>query len=140
MTIRDFHYFVGETLMCCQRIEHDIKLIYAGMQAGDMDYNFEIISKKKMTLGTVVQYLKMLDRSDGKWYFADEDYVLLKQITEIRNHWAHKGYCEFIYSNNNDDFIRQARRLENDHNRLVGLSNTIEKVRFECLRKYGRID
>ena len=105
----DFHYYVGRTIMNCQAIEHDIKLIYAGMKAGDMDDNLAMIAKKKMTLGTVVSNLKALDRSDDKWFFSDGDYELLKKITDIRNHWAHKAYCEFIYSNNNVDFVRQAR-------------------------------
>ena len=135
----DFHYYVGRTIMHCQAIEHDIKLIYAGMKAGDMYDNLDMITKKKMTLGTVLKNLKSVDRSDDKWFFSDGDYKLLKQITNIRNHWAHKAYCEFIYSRNNDDFIRQARRLENDHNRLEKLSNTIEEVRLKVLRKYGRI-
>ena len=134
----DFHYYVGRTIMNCQAIEHDIKLIYAGMKAGDMDDNLAMIAKKKMTLGTVVGNLKALDRSDDKWFFSDGDYELLKKITDIRNHWAHKAYCEFIYSNNNVDFVRQARRLENDHNILENLSNTIELVRLKFLRKYGR--
>lgn len=135
----DFHYYVGRTMMNCQAIEHDIKLIYAGMKAGDMDANLSMIAEKKMTLGTVLGNLKALDRSDKNWFFSDGDYELLKQITDIRNHWAHKAYCEFIYSDRNDDFIRQARRLENDHNRLEKLSKTIEEVRLKVLRKYGRI-
>ena len=136
----DFHYYVGRTIMHCQAIEHDVKLIYAGMRSGNMDRTLSEISKQKMTLGMILGNLKSLDRSDNDWFFSDSDFELLKQITDIRNHWAHKAYCEFIYSDNEDDFVRQARRLENDHNRLEKLSNTIEKVRIKALRKYGRID
>lgn len=135
----DFHYYVGRTIMHCQTIEHDIKLIYAGMKAGDIDENLDAIAKQKMTLGTVLKHLKSLDRSDNNWFFSNGDYELLKQVTDIRNHWAHKSYCEFIYSRDNNDFVRQARRLENDHNRLEKLSDTIEDVRLKALRKYGRI-
>ena len=136
----DFHFYVGRTIMHCQTIEHDIKLIYAGMKAGDMDDTLDMIEEKKMTLGMVLKNLKELDRSDDNHFFSDSDFELLKDITNIRNHWAHKAYCEFVYSSDNNDFIRQARRLENDHNRLERLSETIEKVRFKALRQYGRID
>ncbi len=126
--------------MHCQTIEHDIKLIYAGMKAGNMDKTLDIIAEKRMTLGMVLKNLKELDHSDNKPFFSESDYDLLKQITDIRNHWAHKAYCEFLYSDDENDFVRQARRLENDHNRLEGLSETIEDVRFRVLRKYGRIE
>lgn len=135
----DFHYYVGRIIMHCQTIEHDIQLIYAGMKAGNLGDNLDIISKNKMTLGTVLKNLKCVDRSDDKWFFSDGDYDLLKQITNIRNYWAHKAYCNFVYSDESDDFVRQARRLENDHNRLEKLSKTIESVRLKVLRKYGRI-
>ena len=138
--IETFHTYVGRTIMHCQTIEHDIKLIYAGMKAGNMDKTLDIIAEKRMTLGMVLKNLKELDRSDNKPFFSESDYDLLKQITVIRNHWAHKAYCEFLYSDDENDFVRQARRLENDHNRLEGLSETIEDVRFRVLRKYGRIE
>lgn len=138
--IETFHTYVGRTIMHCQTIEHDIKLIYAGMKAGNMDKTLDIIAEKRMTLGMVLKNLKELDRSDNKPFFSESDYDLLKQITDIRNHWAHKAYCEFLYSDDENDFVRQARRLENDHNRLEGLSETIEDVRFRVLRKYGRIE
>lgn len=138
--IETFHTYVGRTIMHCQTIEHDIKLIYAGMKAGNMDKTLDIIAEKRMTLGMVLKNLKELDHSDNKPFFSESDYDLLKQITDIRNHWAHKAYCEFLYSDDENDFVRQARRLENDHNRLEGLSETIEDVRFRVLRKYGRIE
>lgn len=135
-----FHTYVGRVMMHCQTIEHDIMLIYAGMKAGDMDEHLKEIKEKKLTLGQVLKHLKDLDRTDDNHFFSDEDYSLLKQIRDIRNHWAHEAYCEFVYSNNDDDFIRQARRLENDHNRLEKLSKTIEDVRLRALRLYGRIE
>ena len=135
----DFHYYVGRTIIHCQTIEHDMQLIYAGIKSGDMDDNLDMISKNKMTLGIVLKNLQLVDRSDDNWFFSDGDYELLKQITKILNHWAHHAYCDFLYSNKSCDFVRQARRLENDHNRLEKLSKTIESVRLKVLRKYGRI-
>jgi len=60
----DYHRLVGETLMFCQAIEHDVKAIYAGMLEGDYDQNLERIKKK--TLGQTLTLLKQLDESDGK--------------------------------------------------------------------------
>ena len=89
--IETFHTYVGRTIMHCQTIEHDIKLIYAGMKAGNMDKTLDIIAEKRMTLGMVLKNLKELDHSDNKPFFSESDYDLLKQITDIRNHWAHKA-------------------------------------------------
>ena len=41
MDINYFHTKLGETLMYCQIIEHDIKFILAGMLKGDFDENFK---------------------------------------------------------------------------------------------------
>ncbi len=135
--LEDFHEYIGKTLMECQAIEHDIHLIYAGMLAGNMNDNLSRIEKN--TLGQVLKLLYRLDHSDNNQFFSNEDYKLLKEITEIRNHWAHKGYCCFMYSDDNNDFYTQAKQLENDFHQLKSLSATIEKVRFKCLKQYGRI-
>ena len=62
--------------------------------------NLDSISKIKMIVGTVIKNLKSVDCSDDKWSFSDGDYDLLKQITNIRNYWAHQAYCDFINSTN----------------------------------------
>ena len=136
-----FHEYVGETIMYCQCIENDIKWIYAGMHKGDKDANFEGLEKSKATLGKVVGMLQTLD-SERDPYLSEGDYELLRKVTEIRNHWAHKAYTQFLYYKGSEwdrEFTRQARRLENDHNRLKKLSDTIERVRLDVLKEYGRI-
>ena len=138
--LNSFHYYVGETIMFCQRIERDIKFIYAGMLEGDFDENYEGI--EKWTLGRTVKELQKLDNSDNKPYFRKNDYNLLEQITSIRNHWAHEAYTYFIYESdfeNSPDFNKQVKRLINDNNRLSKLSDIIEKVRLEVLTEYNRI-
>ena len=45
--------------MECQRIEHDIKLIYAGVLSGDMKENYKAIEFK--SLGEVLFELKNID-------------------------------------------------------------------------------
>ena len=139
VNIRDFHFYLGRTIMYCQTIEHDVKLIYAGMKLGDMDKNLNMIEDNKMTLGMVIKNLKELDHSDDNHLFTDADFELLKDITNIRNHLTHKVYCEFVYSSDSKDFIEQARQLEKDHDHLEKLSKAIESVRIKALRQYGRI-
>lgn len=139
--IKAFHEYVGETIEYCQCIENDIRWIYSAMLKGDHHKTFEELEKNKSTLGNVLGKLKRLDISEDP-YFSEGDYELLSQITEIRNDWAHKGYVMFVYKEwreREDAFLKQARRLENDHNRLERLSKSIEDIRFDVLRKYNRI-
>lgn len=139
-TLDEFHRLVGETIMFCQCIEHDIKLIYAGMLKGDFDENFQEVENSP--LGPVLKKLEKLDNSDGNPHFLEGDYNLLDQIRDIRNHWAHKAYVQFVYSKSSTyekNFQKEFRRLKNDHNRLANLSTSIEKVRLEVLQKYNRI-
>lgn len=136
-----FHTYVGETIMFCQCIENDIKWIYAGMRKGNVDENFDELQQSKATLGQVLGKLEKLDNEHDP-YLSPKDYELLREVTNIRNHWAHKAYTEFVYCEGAEydkAFQRQARRLENDHNRLEKLSDIIEKVRFDVLKRYGRI-
>lgn len=139
MGLENFHLIVGELMMYCQRIEHDVKLIYAGMLAGDFNENIDKIKRKN--LGTVLKWLEDLDNSDGQPYFQEGDYDLLDDIRNIRNHWAHEAYGKFIYFSGNQyvtAFNKEFNRLLNDHNRLQKLSNQVEEVRFDVMRKYGR--
>lgn len=135
-----FHRLVGELIMYCQCIEHDIKLIYAGMLKGDFDTNFQEVADSP--LGPVLKKLESLDNSDGNPYLSTEDYSLLDQIRDIRNHWVHKAYTKFVYYQDglyDKNFLQQFRKLENDHNRLAKLSKSIEEVRLDVLKKYSRI-
>lgn len=141
ITINDFHCWLGETLMYCQRIENDIKWIYAGMLEGDCSENYIAVSEK--SLGEVLKKLEKLDNSDGKPHLSAGDYDLLDEIRDIRNHWAHKAYINFVYKSNPKErencFLKEYRRLQNDHNRLKKLSDSIEEVRLDVLRKYNKI-
>jgi len=129
-----FHLLVGETIMFCQCIEHDIKVLYAGMLKGEFTRNFASVNRKG--LGTVVKLLSDLDNSDGNPYLGCADYKLLADIATIRNHWAHQGYVEYIYETDKADaaFTRQYNRLNNDHNRLQKLYRLVEQVRINFFR------
>ena len=43
MNLDNFNKLIGQTIMECQRIEHDIKLMYAGVLSGDMKENYKAI-------------------------------------------------------------------------------------------------
>lgn len=138
--LEDFHYYVGETMMFCQCIENDIKFIYAGMFNGNLNKNYEAI--KNWTLGKTIKKLQELDYSDGDPYFYEEDYNFFKEITNIRNYWAHKSYISFVYDNNflhKKSFTNEAYKLEKDHDRLSKAHKDVERVRLDCLKDYNRL-
>lgn len=138
MIIKEFHHYVGKTIMFCQCIEHDIKWIYAGMLNGDFYENHKMI--EKWALGNAVSKLEKLDNSNNDPYFDKENYTLLKRITKIRNYWVHKAYVDFVYEKSNDKvYNKVSKRLENDHNRLEKIHKSVEKVRLDVLKYYGRI-
>lgn len=135
-----FHLLVGRTMMECQCIEHDVKVIYAAMRKGDFGKNYEYVSS--YTLGKTLVELEELDICNVNPYFSVNDYELLDSIRNIRNHWAHRGYVEFVYKNGDDFnrvFAEQYKRLRSDYDMLVGLSAQTEKIRFEVMKKFGRM-
>ena len=81
MNLDSFNKLVGQTILECQKIEHDVKLIYAGMLKGEFNKNFNNIKNK--ALGPVLVDLEKLDNSDGKPYFKQDDYDLLFQIKAL---------------------------------------------------------
>jgi hypothetical protein len=104
------------------------------MLKGNHVTNFSLVEDK--TLGTVIGMLRNLDFSDDNHWFSDSDYVLLEEIKDIRNYWAHKAYVEYVYGDENVDslFDKASRRLINDHNRLEKLHESIESVRLNHYR------
>jgi len=135
-----FHLMVGETLKECQRIEHDVKLIYAGMKAGDFETN--LAELKREALGTVLVDLQRLDNSTARSYFSAADYKLLREIKNIRNWLAHKAYVDFLYDKGTaweDNFKKSYKKLKDFHGRMQTLAGQVEKVRLDILRRYGRI-
>ena len=100
MNFDAFKTLHSQTIMYCQIIERDIKLIYAYMHTGDLDENFRFISKR--TLGQAVILLKKLDNEDSKPNISASDYNFLMQMTEKRNYWRHSNYTDFMYI---QDFI-----------------------------------
>ena len=83
MKIDDLYILIGETLDFCQRIEKDIKLIYAGMKKGNIEDNLYLI--KRFTLGETIIELELLDNCDNKPFLKERDYEILKSITKERS-------------------------------------------------------
>lgn len=141
MTRDKFKLIHSELIMQVQTIEHNLKLIYAGMLEGDFDENLDLV--EKTNLGTTIMKLKKLDYSDGKPSLTNKDYQLLEQIREIRNYWCHQCYLDYLYIA--DDYKREmafqriAKRLSEDENRTWDLHEHLEQLRFKMLRKYNRI-
>lgn len=141
MSIEEFHQKIGELMLSCQRIENDIKYMYAGMHIGDLAENIEKI--KNLNLGDVLALLQELDNEDNNPYLSEEHYNSLNEIRRMRNYWAHKGYTDFIYEKDalsSKSYQKQCQRLLDNNNYLAQLSNIIEKVRLQMLRDYNRID
>jgi len=138
--LEEFHLLVGQTMMECQCIEHDVKVIYAAMRRGDFKKNYDYIAT--YTLGKTLAELEELDICNVNPYFSVNDYELLDSIRNIRNHWAHRGYVEFVYKQGesfNAAFKSEFRRLKEDFEMLNALSEQTEKIRFEVMKKFGRI-
>lgn len=140
MNLDNFNKLVGQTIMECQRIEHDVKLICAGVLDGDMEQNYRSIEFK--SLGEVLLELKTLDKSCKKFNITKADYDLLFQIKEVRNWLAHSVYVDFMYEQapNLQKYYNQTiDKLQSFYVQIKGLGNQLEKSRLEILKYYGRI-
>ncbi|MBQ7712915.1 MAG: hypothetical protein IJT69_03760 [Clostridia bacterium] len=142
MTLESFHTTLGQIVMYCQIIEHDVKLIYATMQRGDVEQNYAALEREKLTLGQAVMRLEELDLSDGKAYLGSADYALLRDIARMRNHWCHDTFLEFIYDQNfygSEAYRTECRHLSADRDKLAKLYVTIENARLQAMRDFRRI-
>ena len=75
MTRDKFKLIHSELIMQVQCIEHDLKLIYAGMCKGDFDKNLDAL--EKVNLGSMIKKVKELDYSDGHPDLTKRDYICL---------------------------------------------------------------
>ncbi len=140
MTLNDFHFMIGQTIMYCQIIEHDVKRIYAAMHIGDYYETLEKIGK--WSLGQTVQKLKELDFSNNNPYITANDYNFLKQMTEKRNHWCHQTYQNFLYNREflqSKEYFNECRKLERDNEKLSIVKDNLENIRIQALKDFNRI-
>lgn len=134
-----FDEMMGILIKKCQCIEHDIKIMYAGMLRDDFTNNLDVVINKP--LGSVLKKLEELDYSDESPYLSRDDYTLLNEIKDIRNYWVHKGYIDFLYGTVDSyqrNIDKQYGKLSNDVNRLIPLATQLENVRIEMMKHYGR--
>ncbi len=139
-TLEDFHTMVGKTIMECQGIEHDVKLIFAGMLKGDFQQNF--LAVKDKPLGDVLIDLQQLDNSDDKPFLSRNDYRLLHEIRTVRNWLAHEAYIDFMYDSKGqirDSFTESYHKCLDFYNRMKKLSLLIEDIRLTILKHFNRI-
>lgn len=136
-SFNDFKILHSETIMFCQTIEHDIKVIYACMCAGNYSDNYEFILNK--TLGQAIQILKKLDNEDGKPNISASDYNFLKQMTEKRNYWCHSSFVDFVYEENfenSNEYLKVCDKLINDHGKFEIIYRNVENIRLRMVDKY----
>ena len=76
--LADFHQMLGQTIMYCQCIEHDIKMIYAGMKEGDYKENLAFVEREG--LGPTLRLLEEVDNAQRTPFFTRDDYRLLNQV------------------------------------------------------------
>ena len=139
MNVEKFNQYYSTTMMNYQRIEHDIKLIYAYMRKGNANDNLESIENK--TLGTMIEILEKLDWSDDKPFISRSDYQFLKNICNRRNYWAHQAFIDFIYTASpllSNEYRNICASLENDCKEVERASDILEEIRIECCDKYRR--
>jgi len=139
MNINEFQQLLGQTIMFCQIIEHDIKYIFSIMCDGEIENNLLMIEKEKWTLGKTLLELKKLDFSDKQPYITKEDYDFLQTVTKKRNYWCHKTCLNFIYINNylySKEYEIECQRLINDNKQLAIVYKNVEKVRLKALNDF----
>ncbi len=142
MKLEDFHFLLGQTIMYCQIIENDVKLIYGAMCTGNLNDTLDMIAQQKWTLGKTIAELKKLDFSDKEPYISATDYNFLKQMTEKRNHWCHQTYIEFLYTNNIEhsiEYEKECLKIIRDNKRLSAVYQSLEKIRLQAMKDFNRI-
>ena len=136
-SLQPFHALVGEILMYCQMIEHDVKEIYASRAGGDYSKNLASLKEEKTTMGQTVTKLKELDRALSKPLFSQKDYDLLFQIVSKRNYYAHEAYLSFVYviGEVEVDFAYQQayQTASYDKQKLSALYEAVEDVRLSVV-------
>lgn len=142
MTIEEFHCMLGQTIMYCQIIEHDVKMIFSAMVEGDMGNTLDMIERNKWTLGRSVKELKNLDFSDNNNYISASDYNFLSQMAQKRDYWCHKTYLQYIYNQDylqSKEYQKECQKLRRDNEKLMSVYKALEKVRLQAMKDFGRV-
>lgn len=142
LNLNNYKYMIGETILFYQLIENDLKLIYAGMLKGDFDRNLIIVNNEYHGMGQIINALKKLDNSDGKPYFADNDYKLLSKLAKERNYYCHQCYVDFCYVQNfiySKQYSESCDKLEKTNGEIQHIQGQTEDIRLKILKQFNRI-
>lgn len=134
MTFHEFKYYLGETIMFCQIIESDIKIIYVNLLGKDKAINWDL--NQKETLGSMVKKLQALDANNK--LLSNDDYYYLHQVVGKRNHWCHQTYINFLYTGEgfreSNEYKMECQNLLQDHHQLQKIYQVLEQMRINLVR------
>lgn len=139
LEIQEFNLMLGETIMYCQTIEHDLKLLYAILCNDRLEKTMNRIDN--WALGKTINELQQLDNSYNKPYLSKEDYKLLRGIAEDRNYLCHEIYRTFLYITNwyfSDEYQNACNKLISVHDDLDKISDIIQQVRLNASKIYNK--
>lgn len=135
MKLDDFYILIGETIEYCQRIEYDLKMIYAYMEDGSFSDNLKKV--EVLPLGEIIYLIRERDKEQK--LFKKADYDILFTITKRRNHIVHQCFKNYNYALTQEEqerkFELEYKNLEAFHGRLTTLWKAIENVRYNFLSK-----
>lgn len=138
MTFGEFKYYLGETIMFCQIIESDFKIIYVNLINGNKQETWTLIQKE--TLGSMVKMLQNLDNDNR--LLSKNDYHYLHQLVGKRNHWCHQTFVNFLYNGqdfeNSKQYIEECKQLAEDHEQLSKIYRILESIRIDLVRANRR--
>ncbi len=141
-SIEEFKYYLGETILCYQLIEHDLKIIYAGMLKGNFNDNIAITNEEYHGLGQIVKALQELENNNNKAFFSYADYKLLKSLARERNYFCHQCIIDFGYIQNfltSNEYKLACNKLKKANSEILSLQKQTEKIRLFILKKLNRI-
>ena len=135
MRLENFYILIGETIEYCQRIEYDLKMIYAYMEDGSFSDN--LMKVEVLPLGEIIYLIRERDKEQK--LFKKADYDILFTITKRRNHIVHQCFKNYNYALTQEEqerkFEIEYKNLEAFHGRLTTLWKAIENVRYNFLSK-----
>ena len=137
--MNEFTSHVGEIMMYCQCIEHDIKEIYLSFFKDNREEVLHKMNEEKWTLGMIVTALKEADKAPRARLFDDPDYSILFSTVRLRNYYAHQVFLSFCYEIDEEKFEasynQAAKRLLSERKLLSSLYGRVEDVRIKLQEK-----
>ena len=135
MRLENFYILICETIEYCQRIEYDLKMIYAYME--DWSFSDNLKKVEVLPLGEIIYLIRERDKEQK--LFKKADYDILFTITKRRNHIVHQCFKNYNYALTQEEqerkFEIEYKNLEAFHGRLTTLWKAIENVRYNFLSK-----